>query len=114
MIHFKRADRVGGVIRKELSDLLATKINDPRLDMVTVTRVKITDDLRAARIYVSVVEGQERADSVLSGFESAEGFLRHELSHRLGLRYMPTLKFVYDASFDRAASLNRIFDALDG
>ena len=112
MIRVKRADRVGGVIQRELSDLLVSKIKDPRLHMVTITRVKVTDDLRAARVFVSVMEGKERVDSVLDGLKSAAGFLKRELSGRLGLRYTPSLKFIYDESFDRAASLNKIFKAL--
>ena len=80
--------------------------------MVTITRVKVTNDLRAARVFVSAMEGKERVDSVLDGLKSAAGFLKRELSGRLGLRYTPSLKFIYDESFDRAASLNKIFKAL--
>jgi ribosome-binding factor A len=113
VIRVRRADRVGGVIQRELSNLLLTKIKDPRLNMVTITSVKITHDLRSARVFVSVVEGKERMESVLAGFNSAAGFLKSELSRRLGLRYTPTLKFIFDESFDRAASLNRLLKTLD-
>ena len=113
MIRVRRADRVGGLIQRELSSLLVTKIKDPRLDMVTITQVKITDDLRSAQIFVSVVEGKERIESVLAGLQSASGFFRSELSRRLELRYTPALKFIYDESFDRAASLNRLLKTLD-
>ena len=113
MIRVRRADRVGGLIQRELSSLLVTKIKDPRLDMVTITQVKITDDLRSAHIFVSVVEGKERIESVLAGLQSASGFFRSELSRRLELRYTPALKFIYDESFDRAASLNRLLKTLD-
>jgi ribosome-binding factor A len=108
----RRAERVGGLIRKELSDLLATKIKDPRLVLVTITRVKITDDLRSARIYFSVVEGQERRHGALGGFESAAGYLKRQLGHRLALRHVPELKFVYDKSFDQAATVDRIFKTI--
>lgn len=111
-MHFKRADRVRGLVQKELCDLLLTKIKDPRLDLVTITRVSITDDLRSARVYFSIAEGQERRLSALAGFESAAGYLKRELSHRLELRYMPQLKFVYDESFDRAADLNKILKTI--
>jgi ribosome-binding factor A len=104
---------VGGLIQRELSNLLATKIKDPRLTMVTVTRVKITEDLRSARIFVSVVEGKERMESVLTGLKSASGFLKSELSRRLGLRYTPALTFTYDESFDRGDYLNRLLKTLD-
>lgn len=111
-MHVKRANRVGGLIQKELSDLLLTKIKDPRLNLVTITQVNISDDLRSARVYFSTVEGQERRVSVLAGFKSAAGYLRHELGHRLELRYTPELRFIYDESFDRAAALNRIFKTI--
>ncbi len=111
-MHVKRADRVGGLIQKELSDLLLTKIKDPRLNLVTITQVNISDDLRSARVYFSTVEGQERRVSVLAGFKSAAGYLRHELGRRLELRYTPELRFIYDESFDRAAALNRIFKTI--
>ena len=113
MTRVRRADRVGGLILRELSSLLVTKIKDPRLNMVTITQVNITDDLRSARIFVSVVEGKERIDSVLAGLKSASGFLKNELSRRLELRYTPALKFIYDESFERAASLNRLLKTLD-
>jgi ribosome-binding factor A len=111
-MHFKRSDRVGGVIQKELSDLLATKIKDPRLDLVTITRVNINDDLRAARVFFTVVGGQERGPGALAGFKSAMGYLKRKLGHRVNLRHMPELTFVYDESFDRAEAIDRIFKAI--
>ena len=111
-MHLKRADRVGGLIQKELSDLLVTKIKDPRLDLVTITRADITDDLRSARVYFSVVEAQERRPGALAGFKSATGYLKRKLSNRLKLRRVPELKFVYDESFDRAAAIDRILKTI--
>jgi len=108
VIRFKRADRVGGEVQRELSDLLLKEIRDPRLDSVTILRVSITDDLRSARIYFSVAEGEERKLSALAGFKSASGYLRRKLSHRLELRNMPQLEFLYDESFDRATKLNKV------
>jgi ribosome-binding factor A len=100
------------LIQKELSDLLVTKIKDPRLVLVTITKVNITDDLRSARVYFSVVEGQERRQGALAGFESAAGYLKRQLGHRLALRRIPELKFVYDKSFDQAAAVDRIFKTI--
>jgi ribosome-binding factor A len=103
---------VSGLIQRELSYLLLAKIKDPRLNLVTITAVKVTNDLRAARVYVTVPQGKERTETVLSGFESALGFLRHELGSRLGLKYTPTLTFIYDESFDRADELNRVLKSV--
>ena len=108
MIHFKRADRVRGQVQKELSDLLQKKIRDPRLDFVTIMRVRMTDDLRSARIYFTVAEGEERRLGALAGFKSASGYLRRQLSRRLELRHMPELEFLYDESFDRATRIDKV------
>lgn len=112
MIRTHRADRIAPLIQRELSDLLAAKIKDPRLSLVTITRVSLASDLRVARVYFCVVEGDERKESVLAGFQSAIGFLKRELGSRLALRYVPELSFFYDDSFDRADSLNRMFQAV--
>jgi len=76
VIRFKRAQRVGGQVQKELSDLLLKEIRDPRLHTVTIMRVNITDDLRSARIFFSTSEGKEQKEEALAGFKSASGFLR--------------------------------------
>ncbi len=115
MIRFKRADRVGGQVQKELSNLLLKDIRDPRLDSVTIMHVSITDDLRLARIYFTVAEGEERKLGALAGFKSASGYLRRQLSHRLELRHVPELEFLYDESFERATKLNKVLKTvIDG
>ena len=111
MIHFKRADRVGGQVQKEISDLLQKEIRDPRLDFVTIMRVSLTDDLRSARVYFSVAEGGRKID-VMAGFKSASGYLRRKLSSRLKLRYIPEIEFLYDESFDRATRVDKVLKAI--
>ncbi len=111
-MHVKRADRVGVLVQREISDLLLTKIKDPRLDLVTITQVRISDNLQSARIYFCAAGGDERKESVLAGFHSAVGYLKRELGCRLELRNVPELKFIYDESFDRAAALNEVFETM--
>ncbi|MFH2064803.1 MAG: 30S ribosome-binding factor RbfA [Pseudomonadota bacterium] len=101
---FSRADRVSGQIQKNLSDLLRKNINDPRLETVTITGVKMSKDLKFAYIYFSVsgadsdkIEMSQKAEK---GFKSALGFIKRTLAGQLGLRYMPDLRFQYDQSFD--------------
>lgn len=112
-MRFKRADRVGGQVRKELSELLVREVRDPRLDSVTIVGVTMTDDLRFARVYFSIGGGEDRRKDAIEGFKSAYGFLRRELSRRMKLRYMPELKFHYDVSFDRAERLNHVFKGME-
>jgi len=101
---FVRADRVSGQIRKMLSDLLKKDINDPRLDKATITGVKMSHDLRQAHIYFSVSgassDREQLTESAEKGFKSALGYIKRTLAGRLGLRYMPNLRFHYDQSFD--------------
>ncbi len=112
MIRFKRAQRVGGEVQRELSDLLLKEIRDPRLHAVTIMHVNITDDLRSARIFFSTSEGQEKKGEALAGFKSASGYLRRELSQRLELRYMPALEFYYDEKFEEAIAINKVLKSV--
>jgi len=102
---FARSDRVSGQIQRALSDLLHKDIKDPRLEKVIITGIKMSRDLRLARVYFTL------SDSVLSdtsgprkeaaeGLKSALGFIKRTLAQQLGLRYMPDLRFYYDESFD--------------
>lgn len=106
----KRADRVGTLIAEELSHLILRSVKDPRIGFVTVTRVRVSDDLRQAKVYVSAGPGGE----ALQGLKSAAGFLRGELGRRLSLRYAPELLFFLDNSLEedlRLAELLRQIEA---
>jgi len=96
---FKRADRVADLIKMEVADLLLKQVKDPRIGSVTITGVKVTDDLRTARIYFVEMGKDSCSTEVLKGLGKAAGFLRRELSRRLQLRHVPELLFTYDPSF---------------
>lgn len=110
---FSRSDRVGGQIQKMLSGLLTKEVKDPRLELVTITGVKMTADLRTARIYFAMTGGRTSREQAIEGFAMAKGFLKRMLSRQLGLRYMPDLLFCYDQSFDYGAHIDRILESLD-
>jgi ribosome-binding factor A len=99
MSSFKRADRVADLIKAEIADLLLKAVKDPRIGSITVTGVKVTDDLRTARIYFVEMGKDTCSKAVLTGLGKAAGFLRRELSRRLQLRHAPELLFTYDPSF---------------
>jgi ribosome-binding factor A len=108
MIPFSRADRVSALIQEILSDLLKKNIHDPRLAMTTVTKVNMSPDLKLARIYFSIYGGSDKSEAAAMGFESARGFIKRSLARRLGLRYMPDLKFFYDDSFDYSFHIEQL------
>ena len=110
----KRAERVGTLIKEELSRLILRSVKDPRIGFVTVTRVKVSDDLRHARIYIcSAWGGETHRPEALIGLKSAAGFLRGELGRRLCLRYAPELVFLPDDSMEEALHLAELLRRIE-
>ncbi|MFH1008660.1 MAG: 30S ribosome-binding factor RbfA [Candidatus Latescibacterota bacterium] len=107
-MEYKRADRVNDLLQEEIS-LLIRKLKDPRIGFVTITGVEVTQDLRYAKIFVSVMGDDEtlRAQT-LEGLHSAGGFLRRELGRLLTLRRIPELSFRYDDSVERGTRMDAL------
>jgi len=108
MTPFSRADRVSGLIQEILSNLLKKDIHDPRLHMATITNVKMSRDLKLARIYFSIYGDSNKREAAAKGFESARGFIKRSLARKLSLRYMPDLIFFYDDSFDYGSHIDEL------
>lgn len=109
----RRTDRINGVLRQEISQLLSRQIKDPRLrGVVSITQVETASDLRSAQVYVSVMGDQETKRLALEGIQSAATFLRRELRDRLTLRYTPFLKFSLDESLERADQVLHLMDRI--
>ena len=111
MSPFSRADRVGGLIQKVLSNILNKNIRDPRLKMATITSVKVSRDLKQARIYFTTSGGIQKKDDAIEGFNSAHGFIKRTLAHELDLRYMPHIKFFYDDSIEYGAHIDELIES---
>lgn len=110
---YKRASRVADQIRMEVAEILMRKSKDPRLASVTVTDVKLTDDLRLARVYVTTgADGQHEA-LALTGLASAAGFIRAELGRRVHLRYTPELIFEKDISGPRGDRILTLLEQVE-
>jgi ribosome-binding factor A len=112
MKHFSRSDRVSGQIQKNLSELIKRKIKDPRLEMVTITSVKMSQDLRIARIYFVSSSRETSCEQTIQGFKSASGYIKRTLASKLGLRYMPDLQFYHDESFDYGTHIDNLLKTL--
>ncbi len=98
-----RMKRINDRMKEILSTVLLGKIEDPRLAGVVVTDVKVDRELDYANIYVSALEGQERAEEVLNALQRARGFLRYEISQEVDLRVTPRLRFLL-GSYPREGS----------
>jgi ribosome-binding factor A len=105
---FKRAERVSEAIKRETSILILQELKDPDVVNVTVTDVETSDDLRNARVFVSVMGDEETKKRSMTGLERAKGFLRSEVGRRLGLRYAPELTFKLDKTLDRALRIEEV------
>ncbi|MGI6188156.1 MAG: 30S ribosome-binding factor RbfA [Clostridiales bacterium] len=98
---YQRAIRIAEEIRRELSDIFRNHVKDPRInDMVSILRADVSRDLRYAKIYVSILGDKNEKENAMAGIERASGFIRKELGQRLGLRYVPELRFVLDDSIE--------------
>ena len=106
---YKRSDRVGDLLLEIVSQLLTKEVSDPRIGPVTLTGAEVSRDLRNARIYFSLLTGNEGRAEVLTGLRSATGFIRAKIAKELKLRFVPTIEFVYDDTQDKA---RRIEDLL--
>ncbi|MEK7242818.1 MAG: 30S ribosome-binding factor RbfA [Thermodesulfobacteriota bacterium] len=112
MNSFKRADRVADLIKIEISNLLLKQVRDPRIGLVTITGVKVTDDLRTARVFFVELGKDQCSEEVQAGFGKAAGFLRRELGRRLQLRCVPELLFAYDPSFAYGNRIERLISEI--
>lgn len=98
-------------MQEELGRLFVEGLKDPRIGFVTVTEVRLGDDLRSAHVYVSIFGTDEVRAATLAGLKAAAGYLRREIGHRLKLRFAPELTFMHDDSLDRAQRLEVLFNA---
>lgn len=108
----QRQERVGQLLREEISRIIERQLKDPRIGgMITVTEVEVTPDLRHARVFISVLGSDDEARASFETLERAAGFIRSELAKQhLRLRYLPELEFRRDESLARGA---RIFELLE-
>jgi ribosome-binding factor A len=107
----RRTERLNHLIQVEISDLLRKHINDPRLNgLISITGVDISSDLKNATVLISTIGDNQDRDEILKGFQSASGFLRRELAHRLDIRVTPELNFEFDDSIEKGVELISLID----
>jgi ribosome-binding factor A len=111
-----RVQRVAEQIRAELSQVLRDEVRDPRIRLMTITRVKLAVDLGAATIFYSPLgedPDEARREELADAMASVSGFLRRQLSRRMKLRHTPELRFVFDDSIAEGSHMLGLIRALD-
>jgi ribosome-binding factor A len=101
-----RGYRVADQIQRDLTELIARELKDPRLGMVTISAVEVTPDYAHAQVYFTVLVGD--ADQSEAALNQAAGFLRNGLFKRLHIHTVPTLHFHFDRTTERASDMNAL------
>lgn len=107
-----RQKRVADRIQAEISELLLLGMKDPRLALVTVTRVNIDRELEHASVFVSTVGDEARQTEVMRVLEGATGFVRREIGRRVQLRHTPQIVFHWDPGPEKVEQVGRLLDEL--
>ncbi len=107
-----RPEQVADQIRMLVGEMLLRQLHDPRIGFTTVTAVKMSRDLRHARIYISVYGDSASRERTMDGLEAARGFIRREIGHQLNLRFTPEIVFEYDESVQYGAHIEEVLQHL--
>ena len=103
-----RLGRIDEEFKKEISSIVSYDLKEPKITgLVSVTRVKVTPDLKYAKVWVSILNSKN-TEETLEGLKKSAGFIRSELAKRINLRYTPELSFVIDDSLEYGAKIDSI------
>lgn len=111
MLPYKRSQRVSDLLREEIADIIAFKLKDPRIGFVTVTGVDVTDDIKIAVVYISILKDEEKKTS-LEVLNSAKSYIRSELSKRLRMKTIPSIEFRLDSSIEYGDRIDQLLDEI--
>ena len=106
-----RGQRVADQIQRDLAELIAMEVKDPRVGMVTLSEVQLTPDYAHAKIFfTTLIDDPASVLKTMNGLKKASGFLRVQLGKRLSIHTLPELHFVHDTSTSRGAALSKLID----
>lgn len=109
----RRPERLGEALKIEISEVVGFELNDPRLEMVTVTDVEVASDLRDAKVYVLIRGSKAEVEQALKTLRHASTFVRQQVAMNLDLRHAPHVHFVRDTAEENASRVGEILDDLD-
>ena len=112
MLPYKRSQRVSDLLRKEIADIVIYRLKDPRIGFITITGVDVTDDIKMARVYVSVFQDKEKK-TTLETLNSARNFIRSELSKRLRMKFIPSIEFRLDTSIEYGSKIEKLLKEIE-
>jgi len=106
-----RGVRVADQIQRDLSEIIAFELKDPRVGMITITEVQITPDYAHAKVFFTMLsDKQDDIQNTVSGLRAAAGYIRKELGRRVSIHTLPELHFVHDTSTARGIEMSKLID----
>ncbi len=108
---YKRSTRLSLLIKEEIADIIMRRIKDPRIGFVTVTDVEMTEDLKIARVFISILKEEEPGLS-MDIINAAKGMIRVELSKRIRVKFIPSLEFRTDSSIETGSRIDQLLKDL--
>jgi ribosome-binding factor A len=112
MLPYKRSQRVSDLLREEIADIVIYRLKDPRIGFITITGVDVTDDIKIAKVYVSVLKDEDKKNT-LDILNSAKSFIRSELSKRLRMKSIPGIEFRLDASIEYGDRIDKLLKKIE-
>ena len=109
----RRIERVNQLIKEELAKIIQLELKDPRLSMITVTRVDTSPDLKRAEVFISIYGDEQEMARSLKAINGATGFLRHELGEKVKMKYTPELVIHHDRSLVKGDSVLKIISDME-
>lgn len=107
-----RTERVAQQLKREVSKILLTEVRDPRIGFLTVTNVKVSPDLRIAKVYYTILGDEKLIQSTQEGLEKASGYIRKILAARMKIKFIPEIRFYFDHELTRRLKVEKILDQL--
>ena len=108
----RRPERLAEALREEIGEVVGFELDDPRVEMVTVTDVKVSDDLRDAKVYVLIEGSEDEIKAALKALQNAAPFVRQQVAMNLSMRFAPHLYFVRDTAEENASRVSSILNEL--
>jgi ribosome-binding factor A len=109
----RRPERVADTLREEITQIVGYELEDPRVAMVTVTDVRVSDDLRDANVYVTIAGDEPESLKAMQALRHAAPYVRRQLGFALSLRHTPELHFVRDTVEEQAARVDEVLQTLE-
>jgi ribosome-binding factor A len=111
MKQYKRSERFNKLLMQEISEIIQRELKDPRIGFASITRVEATEDLRSAKIWVSLLD-EAQAEPTLEALRHAAAMIRGELMHRIRARRIPELRFFRDSAIAHSVHIGEVLEQL--